>query len=266
MLIEILSDLHIHFLSYASPDAHPYDIAPQPIGAGEVLVIAGDIGPWHEDTAPYLRHLAEATNKRIIFVPGNHEFERHLPINYRMSSPHQNVTVLQFGETLDIGEYRFIGATLWSGSDESPEEEATAKGFHDFKSIMSPVFDERTISLAEYNQQHQVEKHCVLQRCQIAHRDGMIPIVVSHHSPSLSSTHVRFLRSPANFLFASSLEEEILDLEDAAPRLWIHGHMHNPCDYRIGTTRVINQPLGYYGELISGFSAANWKVADLSQP
>ncbi|UFZ08661.1 hypothetical protein LQG66_03520 [Bradyrhizobium ontarionense] len=42
--------------------------------------------------------------------------------------------------------------------------------------------------------------------------------------------------------FASDLTELILATQ---PALWVHGHIHTPSDYRIGSTRVICNPHGY---------------------
>jgi predicted phosphodiesterase len=33
--------------------------------------------------------------------------------------------------------------------------------------------------------------------------------------------------------------------------VWIHGHSHDRCDYRIGKTRVVANPLGYPNEVAS---------------
>jgi len=35
------------------------------------------------------------------------------------------------------------------------------------------------------------------------------------------------------------------------PKLWIHGHSHDRCDYRLGKTRVVANPLGYPSEIRS---------------
>ena len=35
------------------------------------------------------------------------------------------------------------------------------------------------------------------------------------------------------------------------PKLWIHGHSHDRCDYLLGKTRVVANPLGYPNELRS---------------
>ena len=36
---------------------------------------------------------------------------------------------------------------------------------------------------------------------------------------------------------------------DLQPKLWIHGHTHDRCDYAIGNTRVVANPLGYPTEI-----------------
>ena len=48
--------------------------------------------------------------------------------------------------------------------------------------------------------------------------------------------------SKVNGAFASNLDDLI---ERYRPRLWIHGHMHDPVDERIGATRIIANPHGF---------------------
>ena len=45
--------------------------------------------------------------------------------------------------------------------------------------------------------------------------------------------------------YASNLSEFILNHPEIV--LWIHGHMHLPSDYLVGTTRVVANPRGYAG-------------------
>ena len=40
------------------------------------------------------------------------------------------------------------------------------------------------------------------------------------------------------------------------PFAWVHGHMHSSADYRIGRTRVLNDPHGYGPENATGFDPA----------
>ncbi len=67
-------------------------------------------------------------------------------------------------------------------------------------------------------------------------------VVVTHHAPSVRSNYPRFRGSRISTAFYSHLENLI---EKTQPDLWVHGHMHNSSDYRIGKTRVVCNPCGY---------------------
>lgn len=70
-------------------------------------------------------------------------------------------------------------------------------------------------------------------------------VVITHHLPSYRSCDPKFAGDSLNPAFASELHEMILDKK---PAYWIHGHTHAACDYMIGDTRVICNPVGYGGQ------------------
>jgi Icc-related predicted phosphoesterase len=71
-------------------------------------------------------------------------------------------------------------------------------------------------------------------------------VVVGHHAPSEQSVAEMYKHDTLmNGNFFSNLEQFILDRPQI--ELWTHGHMHNPSDYTIGTTRVVCNPRGYIG-------------------
>ena len=37
-------------------------------------------------------------------------------------------------------------------------------------------------------------------------------------------------------------------VRERQPKLWIHGHSHDCCDYMLAKTRVVANPLGYPSE------------------
>jgi Icc-related predicted phosphoesterase len=74
-------------------------------------------------------------------------------------------------------------------------------------------------------------------------RDERI-VVVTHHAPSIGSIPKRFAKDPVSASFSSDLD--YLIKASGAP-LWVHGHTHDSFDYRIGKTRIIANPRGYYG-------------------
>jgi Icc-related predicted phosphoesterase len=61
----------------------------------------------------------------------------------------------------------------------------------------------------------------------------------------LKSIASRYANDALNPAFASRLEGMI---ERYQPALWIHGHTHDPCDYKLFRTRVVCNPRGYPGE------------------
>ena len=48
--------------------------------------------------------------------------------------------------------------------------------------------------------------------------------------------------NPLTRYFLCAVDDVILDLQ---PKLWVHGHTHVPCDYRLWDTRVVCNPKGY---------------------
>jgi hypothetical protein len=53
--------------------------------------------------------------------------------------------------------------------------------------------------------------------------------------------------------FASDMSRFIIE---SKAKLWVHGHIHSPSDYMIGSTRVLANPRGYPNESRGGFNPA----------
>ncbi|TSE13470.1 hypothetical protein C1D09_003815 [Mesorhizobium intechi] len=77
--------------------------------------------------------------------------------------------------------------------------------------------------------------------------DGDVAAVIAatHHLPHAKSIPSRFEGDLLNAAFASDLSEVI---ESGRPALWVHGHTHDSCDYKVGSTRIICNPRGYEDE------------------
>ena len=71
-------------------------------------------------------------------------------------------------------------------------------------------------------------------------------IILTHHAPSPYSIDEQYKGSMLNPAFASDLNQYIV--EHPQIRLWAHGHIHTPCDYILGETRVVCCPFGYNNE------------------
>ena len=71
-------------------------------------------------------------------------------------------------------------------------------------------------------------------------------MVITHHGPHPLSVHPRYAGDPVNAAFVSDLSE-LLPKAD----LWLHGHVHDSFDYKVGNCRVVANPLGYPSNLRS---------------
>ena len=67
-------------------------------------------------------------------------------------------------------------------------------------------------------------------------------IVVTHHAVHRNSVAPIYRDDWVTAAFVSDLSELI---EAYQPALWVHGHVHNSFDYRVGQTRIIANPHGY---------------------
>jgi hypothetical protein len=74
-------------------------------------------------------------------------------------------------------------------------------------------------------------------------------VVVTHHAPHADSLPPGF---DLAHCYASDLSRLI---HDRQPNLWVHGHLHNRVDYRLGATRIVCNPRGHADER-SGFDPA----------
>ena len=230
MKLHILSDLHIEFKDWQPPETD-----------ADVVVLAGDIAnsdfgvQWAERSFP---------GRVVAYVPGNHEFYGMDFADVPESSGRARVLhrqALYVHESLQASDtgIRVLGTTLWTDfnlyGNGRAAMEFSATRMHDYKAIKVGyryLYPEDT--LAEH------------RRCRewlAAKLDEPFSgktVVVTHHAPHIASVHMRFAGNPMNAAFASDLTEMVGKAD-----LWIHGHMHDSFDYRIGNCRVVCNPRGY---------------------
>lgn len=233
MKIGILSDLHL-----PSGGARPW-----PAQAGDVMVLAGDIGVGTSGVAWAKR----VFTCPVIYVPGNHEYYGQdmdvLNRELRDYCRGSNIHVLNDATTV-IGGVRFIGCTLWTDfalyGTIGESARLAANGLNDYRVIgknggaLMPA-DTRALHLTS---------RAYLERTLADPFDGST-VVVTHHAPSARSVAPRFSGDPLNPAFASDLESVVAS---SGAALWIHGHVHDSFDYVIGQSRVVCNPAGYPGE------------------
>ena len=213
----------------------------------DVVIIAGDSYPGTEGILWAIKNYPSVP---VIYIAGNHEFYGAEILsqyeNLRNAAKGTNVHFLQ-NDSVVIDGVRFIGATLW-----------TDFNFYGYPKLMMPQAPymlndyvqikcgTKLITPEFILQEHMVSRQFIFDECKKPF-DGKT-VVVTHHAPSELSVHSYYKGDPANALYASKLENEILNinnLNSPGISLWVHGHMHYTYDYMIGSTRVICNPRGY---------------------
>jgi predicted phosphodiesterase len=186
----------------------------------------------------------------VVYVAGNHEFYHG---RWKESLTHlreecdklPNVYFLE-RDIKVINEVSFIGATLWTDCNKGDP-----LTIHALSDMMN---DYRIIRNDEHGFTKLRPVHSMYRHQQtLAYLKSVLPdmknkkvVFVGHHGPSSMSTHPRYINETLmNGGYRSELSEMILD--NPQIKLWTHGHMHDPFDYMIGTTRVVCNPRGYAG-------------------
>ncbi|WP_341987765.1 metallophosphoesterase [Azorhizobium sp. AG788] len=232
MKLWIMSDLHL--------DAHPFDLRiPSP--TPDMLVVAGDVAT---PLSTGIRWLRKSTDLPIVMVAGNADFygtrladEKALA---RQLAAEAGIHFLEEDGTIAQG-VRFLGATLWTDytldGDYLGSMKAATVGMTDHREIGTGYGAFRPEDAASAHRRAR------------AWLDGMLAqpfngptVVVTHHAPTPRSIGSRFAGDPLNPAFASDLTDLIIR---HAPDIWVHGHVHEGGDYRVGLTRVVCNPKGY---------------------
>jgi hypothetical protein len=242
MQILVLSDIHIEFAAY-----EPANVA------ADVVILAGDIDigikgvRWAKANFP---------DRPVIYVPGNHEYYNHaipeLTAKLIEEARGSNVQVLE-NESFEIDGVLFLGCTLWTNLEfevHNPLYGAVvaSHSMSDFRMIRNSL-KRRLLTPADTLKFHKKSFQWLWQSI----TDNDQPkVVVTHHAPSPRSIHPKYRGCEENVGFASDLTSFI---ERTQPMLWVHGHMHDSCEYTVGATAVVCNPRGYPDERGNGFDA-----------
>lgn len=208
---------------------------------GDVLVLAGDIESDPGRLAARIRQISPTLP--VVYVIGNHEYYRWdwatAVDEYRQAlSPLRNVHVLEKG-TVVLSGIRFLGCALWTDFFGGMQGPASEGGLNDFDVI---GLDGGRLRWTDVANRHRNSLAWLRKELETSFSGATV--VVTHHAPSALSNPPQFAGSPISGAFYSNLDALI---EETQPALWIHGHMHDSSDYRIGNTRIICNPYGYHG-------------------
>lgn len=137
-------------------------------------------------------------------------------------------------ESVEIYGVKIAMAPLWTDLSQGA----------DWPNYITGLIDYRYMVYGGWNFETYVKHHAIQREFLL---NSGADIIMSHHAPSYASVNKKYIGDAFNASFATELSNDILDLPKK-PKLWIHGHMHDPVDYMIGETRVVSNPRGYRGE------------------
>ena len=237
MKLQVFSDLHA--------DVSP----PKLITLGDdidAVMIAGDVCEGAENGFAWLRQIVPMQTP-VIMALGNHEFYRRCwseeLAQARNVAPLYGIHLLE-NDTVVLGNVRFIGATMWTDyglfGDTSRSMQAAAHGLNDHRRIKWRHDPWQRFRPQEALLLHR-RSRAFIETALAAPFDGAT-VVVTHHAPHPRSKHSRFGSDLLSAAFVSDLTAVV---EAGRPALWIHGHVHESFDYRVGNTRILCNPNGY---------------------
>ena len=230
----------------------------------DLNIIAGDIaGSWRTEY-DFLQDLQ--SDKPIICVAGNHlgydYFKYSLLMNVHdtkefsiksLKGNINNVTYLH-DDYIEYRDYIIFGGTMYTdfnlyGHSVDTYKRYGERGLNDFNNVKtfdSEIGEIRTITADDYIKWHSIFMK-KLKRCLNKYKDRKF-IIVTHFAPSAKSIDKKYLsglNSCLNPCYSVNLDKFILENDNI--KLWVHGHVHDSFDYKIGNCRIVCNPYGYYG-------------------
>lgn len=262
MKIQLLSDLHL--------EVHPH-WKPTPLPGADLLVLAGDVGSYQPGSLLLDQDFGlgrfsplQGWPTPVVFVPGNHEYD-----TFDFDAAHERLqaTCLRLGihwlerETLVLGGVRLVGTTLWTDFDAlnpqasgphktgarppvnslAQQLKAREKAFRAANYYLKKTLTTRHGApwLAEGLREQALVCQAWLRAALAQPFDGPT-VAITHFAPSLHSADPRYGLVPGTAGFCNALDDLLPHAQ-----FWLHGHLHAPSDYRVGSCRVVANPLGY---------------------
>jgi Icc-related predicted phosphoesterase len=234
MRIQYCSDLHLEL------EKNSKYITNNPLFInGDILILAGDIIPLHDEyfNNPFFNFISK-NYKKIFWIPGNHEFyykdinEFSKSFNIKLRS---NINIVH-NIDIQLDNIQFVFSTLWSKIN-SVNEKNIEQSVSDFSCISK---NNRKLKASDFNKLHHESLSFIQQSLNNKKRKS---VVVTHHVPSKLCNSQVHNSSPINEAFCVDLTGLI---ENSDVNFWIYGHSHmNQNPLYIGNTILLTNQLGY---------------------
>jgi Icc-related predicted phosphoesterase len=246
----VLSDLNLSRYAQRQPFSIP---------DADVCVCAGNVTPGNLVRGVKLLGDRVCPYMPVVLVPGNADFFGSSIYEDSLAAAEQaeafSDLYLLMGTSALVGGIEFFGDTLWSdfalSGDLKGSVRAATEQLTDYKRIKlrrQPIqrFNPKVARKFHENARRTIEVF-------LCSRSPFPKVIVTHYAPSARSVPEEWRRDHVASSMASNLEHLI---ERYRPAAWVHGHVHNSCDYWIGETRILCNPKGVvFDAAMSGFRA-----------
>lgn len=239
-----MGKVRVHLFS----DTHGYNIANLCNVNCDIRVIAGDLDHGWKNFGMY----AVAPKVPTVIILGNHDYygkSIDATQNLWRSLQIENLHYLE-NETIVIQGIRFIGATLWSDTNSSPEEAtAMTRMIADYRYIRRNAITTEHITPADTTALFKVSIKYIEEQLKTKF-DGPT-IVVTHHLPTYNSVEPQWKGRESNKAFYSNQDRLILTYQ---PNFWFHGHSHSFFEGHMRNTEIRCNPRGFSDTPIEKFN------------
>jgi len=249
MRLWLWSDIHLEQQQVTFPRTAPR--------GADVIVCAGDLcsaNMLHET----VHEIVSLYRMPLLMVPGNHEYysdaasgrsveqDRVFMKSVAEASKAWPARLhLLDDDTLQIGDVRFVGGTLWT------DFAAGASTLSDIAWRMNDAVSDspdfmRISGLTPQGMLDMNRWTSAYIRAELRKPFRGTTIVVTHHPPHQDAVPRAYAGMKSNYLFANhdNAFGGILNSE-LAPFLWVCGHTHHPIDISVGRTRIVCNPHGF---------------------
>ncbi|WP_066337871.1 metallophosphoesterase [Azohydromonas lata] len=240
MRLQLLSDLHLETESFT----------PQPAPGAELLVLAGDLDSRWKGLELFAHWPVP-----VIFVAGNHEFDRRdmdeAWTGLRARCAELGFTLLERERLVwtaaDGRRVRFVGTVRWSDFEvfgASQRTKAQRAGGY-FARVQQSTRGGAVFDAAAVREEGLLCRQWLEQElAEPAEGRWDATVVVTHFAPSLRSADPRYGRQASTASFCNA-DDDLFPGVD----LWLHGHVHLRHDYVVEHpdgrhTRVVSQARG----------------------
>jgi predicted phosphohydrolase len=234
--IRYFSDLHLEFIKPSHIESFIRNIPP---GMDEICICAGDIGNPYQPNYDIFMNFINKHFKKTFVIAGNHEYynktktiEETTLFLQNYFTKFENICFLN--NQFEIYEnHCFIGTTLWS-KITNPRYK------------INDVYEIPRFNYIQYNELHRLS----VEFLENALQNNNNCIVITHHLPSDSLTHVKYKNDmllPYNQWFFCHLDELIETYKNKI-KCWVYGHTHTVSNNTISDIPFLCNPIGYPGE------------------